>query len=226
MCKPTVIVKWKDNKSVLMASNCTGSSTTSVVKRWEKREKAYVDVSAPKVVEQYNHHMGGVDVLDQQIEFYRTFIKTKKWTIKVLIHFLDLAIVNSWRQYRNDCSANKRSRKDILPLLDFRLNIADALSSMPPKRRRSSSMDDTDNQALSEDEPPTKRHYRPAVQPSESKRYDGFDHFPVFDEKKAPRTCRLEDCGSRTKIRCEKCDTYLYLSRGKDCFKSYHKKTV
>ncbi|KAJ0183845.1 hypothetical protein K1T71_000268 [Dendrolimus kikuchii] len=177
--KPTVIVKWKDNKSVLMASNCTGSSMTSIVKRWDKRTKTYVDVSVPKVIERYNQHMGGVDVL---------------------IHFLDLAIVNSWRLYRNDCQANKLSRKDILPLLDFRLNIADGLSSIPPKERLLTS--DTENIApAAENGPPIKRHYRPANKPSEAKRYDGYDHFPVFDEIKAPRMCRYENCCSRTKIR-------------------------
>ncbi|KAJ0170540.1 hypothetical protein K1T71_013911 [Dendrolimus kikuchii] len=209
--KPTVIVKWKDNKSVLMASNCTGSSMTSIVKRWDKRTKTYVHVSVPKVIERYNQHMGGVDVLDQQMEYYRTFIKTKKWTLKVLIHFLDLAIVNSWRLYRNDCQANKLSRKDILPLLDFRLNIADGLSSIPPKERLLTS--DTENIApAAENGPPIKRHYRPANKPSEAKRYDGYDHFPVFDEIKAPRMCRYENCCSRTKIRCEKCDTFVHLT--------------
>lgn len=222
VCKPTVIVKWKDNKSVLMASNCTGSSSTSVVKRWDKRTKRYVEVSAPKVIERYNQHMGGVDVLDQQMEYYRTFIKTNKWTLKILIHFLDLAIVNSWRLYRNDCVANNLSRKDILPLLDFRLNIADGLSSTPSKERRMSS--DTENDPSLVNDLPIRRHYRPANKPSDAKRYDGYDHFPVFDEIKAPRMCRHESCSSRTKIRCEKCDTYLCISRGKDCFKSYHQK--
>lgn len=87
-----------------MAANCTFSSSSSTVKRWEKQTNTFVDVCAPKVIEyyKYNQHMGGVDVLDQQMEYYRTFIKTKKWTLKVLIHFLDLAIVTAWRLYRND----------------------------------------------------------------------------------------------------------------------------
>ncbi|GBP74274.1 PiggyBac transposable element-derived protein 3 [Eumeta japonica] len=36
VCEPTVLVKWKDNKSVLLASNCTGASHTTSVKRWDK----------------------------------------------------------------------------------------------------------------------------------------------------------------------------------------------
>lgn len=40
----TVIVKWKDNKSVIMTSNCTGSSSTTVVRRWDKNSKRYIEI--------------------------------------------------------------------------------------------------------------------------------------------------------------------------------------
>ncbi|CAB3241779.1 unnamed protein product [Arctia plantaginis] len=75
---PKVLVKWKDNKSVLIASNCTGSNCTEMVKRWDNRTRTYVDVTAPQIIQNYNRYMGGVDVLDQQVEYYRTFIKTRK----------------------------------------------------------------------------------------------------------------------------------------------------
>lgn len=164
--------------------------------------------------------MGGVDVLDQQMEYYRCFIKTKKWTLKVLIHFLDLSIVNAWRLYRNDCLANKLSRKDSMPLLDFRMNVADSLSSIPDRTRREDCEDDISAQVPRRDY----KIYRPTIAPSEAKRYDGYEHYPISDDIKAPRSCRLEECGSRSKIRCGKCDVYLCLSRDKNCFKTYHVK--
>ncbi|XP_022827512.1 piggyBac transposable element-derived protein 3-like [Spodoptera litura] len=199
VCEPTTIVKWKDNKSVLLASNCTGSSATTLVKRWDKAMKRYVDVTAPNIVRNYNQHMVGVDVLDQQMEYYRTFIKTKKWTLKLLTHFFDLALVNSWRLYRIDCNSNNYARKDTKPLLDFRLNVADALSSTPSRARRHSEDEDEDQSAA-----PRRKYkiYRPANRPSAEKRYDGYEHFPTSDDIKAPRTCRLETCSSRSKIRC------------------------
>ncbi|GBP89921.1 PiggyBac transposable element-derived protein 2 [Eumeta japonica] len=161
--------------------------------------------------------MGGVDVLDQQMEYYRTFIKTKKWTLKVLIHFLDLALVNSWRLYNNDCVANDFPRNKKVPLLDFRMDIADTLSCTPDHPRRVEGDDDS--------VPVPRREYkiyRPANAPSAAKRYDGYEHYPISDDIKAPRTCRMVNCESRSKIKCEKCDVYLCLSHDKDCFKSYH----
>lgn len=213
----TVIVKWKDNKSVIMASNCTGSSSGSTVKRWDKKQRGYIDVPAPKIIQQYNQHMGGVDILDQQMEYYRTFIKTKKWTLKVIIHFLDLALVNSWRLYKNDCVANGYSRKDTLTLLDFRFSVADTLTNFPEQDRRND-VDDSENEP-----PPINRQYRP-IRPSQGKRYDGYDHLAVFDDIKAPRSCMMEGCHSRSKIKCSKCAVYLCLSRNQNCFQFYHLK--
>ncbi|CAK1593645.1 unnamed protein product [Parnassius mnemosyne] len=73
-----VIVPWMDNKSVLAASNCTSADDHIFVKRWNKKENAYIDVRQPLIVANYNRNMGGVDVLDQSIEYNRTFMKTKK----------------------------------------------------------------------------------------------------------------------------------------------------
>lgn len=62
---PVAVVKWKDNKSVFLASNCSGVESNMVVKRWETKVRAYIDVTAPQIVANYNKYMGGVDVLNQ-----------------------------------------------------------------------------------------------------------------------------------------------------------------
>lgn len=62
--------------------------------------------------------MGDVDILDEQIEYYRTFIKVKNGYNPFF--FLDLALVNSWGLYKNNCVANNYARKDNLTILDFR----------------------------------------------------------------------------------------------------------
>lgn len=110
-------------------STLCGAQPLSEVQQWDKKAKITKAVSCPNVVSPYNKSMGGVDVLDQLIEYYRTYIKTKKWTLKVILHFMDAAIVNSWQQYRNDCRAAKISKSKTKDLLHFRLQLAEALIS-------------------------------------------------------------------------------------------------
>ncbi|GBP23682.1 PiggyBac transposable element-derived protein 3 [Eumeta japonica] len=172
--KDIVLVKWKDTKAVLTASNCTGGTEIELVQRYDKKNKCYIDVDAPKIVTTYNSFMGGVDVLDQSIEYYRSFIKTQKWTLKIILHFVDLAMVNAW------------------------FEVAETLLNTPYRDRREAS-------PLHEDpSEPRAGRYRPTTCPSVGKRLDGYEHFPAFDELKAPRTCRYEGCSSRSKIRNSK----------------------
>lgn len=46
--------------------------------------------------------MGVVDKHDQLVSFFRTFIKSKKWTMRIITHAFDMATVNSWLEYKMD----------------------------------------------------------------------------------------------------------------------------
>ncbi len=61
---------------------------------WEQKE-----YTRPKIIPIYNHGMGGTDSGDQRLQAYRPEIKTKSWIPRVLIHFLNLAIVNAYIWY-------------------------------------------------------------------------------------------------------------------------------
>ncbi|KAG5860623.1 hypothetical protein JTB14_037067 [Gonioctena quinquepunctata] len=82
--KKLCLIKWMDNKSVLMLSNAFGVEPQSSVKRWDEIRREQVEVTCPKVVSIYNKEMGGVDLADQMIEYYRSFFKTKKGSFKVI----------------------------------------------------------------------------------------------------------------------------------------------
>ncbi|XP_052737981.1 piggyBac transposable element-derived protein 3-like [Bicyclus anynana] len=222
VCDDIVVVKWMDNKSVLVASNCTSADDTVFLKRWDKSCTGYIDVSAPKTIANYNRHMGGVDILDQSMEYYRTFIKTRKWTLKVILHFIDLAVCNAWRLYKIECAATQIQSNKIMDLMEFRMQVADGLTNSPVRQRRSASSDDDQNEV--ENLVPNTPKYKRSNQPSTAKRYDGYDHLPAFEEIDNPRACRLERCRSRSKIKCEKGDVYLCLTRKQNCFAAYHKK--
>lgn len=214
-----VVVEWKDNQKVVVASTCAGIGPASKVQRWSKTEGKFIEIDCPSIIQNYNRFMGGVDICDQQMEVYRTWFKTRKWTLKLVLHLLDLSIVNSWLIYREDCRANKYPKKKIMDLLKFRMAVAESLTASPDRKRR--------DEEEEEDQQPQQKKlkiYTPSPKPIEDKRYDGYDHWPVVDNIISPRSCRLETCSSRTKTRCSKCDQYLCLSKDKECFKIYHNK--
>ena len=62
-----VLVKWFDNRSVVLASNFVGVGDEDEVERWEQKEGRFLKIKRPEVVKKYNQAMGGVDKLDQLI---------------------------------------------------------------------------------------------------------------------------------------------------------------
>lgn len=71
--------------------------------------------------------MGGVDLCDRMISFNRMKTRTNKWIIRTLLHFIDLAVVNSWILYTQDLKRGKTPAKNIPQLLDFRITLAHEL---------------------------------------------------------------------------------------------------
>ncbi|TWW69454.1 Homeodomain-interacting protein kinase 2 [Takifugu flavidus] len=118
------VVKWFDNKPVLMISAVHGTQPEDTCQRWDKKQKKYVSVSRPCIVREYNIKMGGVDLIDRMISYFRMSSRTKKWTIRMLMHFTDLALANSWLLYRKDLATCGAPRKSIMQFLEFRMDVA------------------------------------------------------------------------------------------------------
>lgn len=89
------VTQWMDNRSVLMASNFVGKGSVGQVRRWSKTRKEYIQVNRPEVIKLYNASMGGVDKMDFLIQLYRIFIRSRKWTLRVIFHFVTVAVNNS-----------------------------------------------------------------------------------------------------------------------------------
>lgn len=47
----------------------------------------------------YNQFVGGVNTFDQLMSYYSPKIRSRRWYIKVLIHFLEVAAINSYTVY-------------------------------------------------------------------------------------------------------------------------------
>ncbi|KAJ4449340.1 hypothetical protein ANN_00738 [Periplaneta americana] len=127
---------------------CVGE--TDKVRRWDNKNKKYIDVSRPKVVKLYNQSMGGVDKLDFLISLYRIFMKTRNWTLKLIFHAVDLAVCNNWLEYQADAEKLGIYKNKTLDLLHFRMRVGEALvkqeKEIPTKRGRPSNIDPKESQ--------------------------------------------------------------------------------
>ncbi|XP_070389530.1 piggyBac transposable element-derived protein 3-like [Dermacentor albipictus] len=208
------ITRWMDNRIVTLASNFIAIEEEDSVRRWNKAEKRFVDVKRPAVINAYNRSMGGVDKVDFLISLYRTTIRSRKWTLRMTFHFMNLAVVNAWLEYRRD--ADKQSILKQLDLLDFTLRVIEALSAAGPK-------------------PVTPKRGRPSLSPLQASkhprmaenrpvqdvRFDQLGHLPLHDDTRE-RRCKMEGCAGRTRIMCEKCKVHLCLTKSRNCFRAFH----
>ncbi|KAG6465036.1 hypothetical protein O3G_MSEX014896 [Manduca sexta] len=167
-----------------------------------EKENAFIDVNQPLAIANYNRNIGGVDILDQSVEYSRTFMKTKNELLS-FIHFLDLAVADYWHKYKMDCTAATIHCGQVIDLLEFKLLVAEGLMCSLNRTKRIQA-DDEDNE--NRDVNCRSERYRPANPPLEPKRYSRYEHFPEFDEIVSPRSCRMDGCETRSTIRCGKCD--------------------
>eukprot|EP00064_Thunnus_orientalis_P023460 superscaffoldBa00008893_g23703 len=110
--------------------------------------------------------------------------KTKKWKSRVITHFFDVAITNSWIQYKSDSKALNRPAKNTEQYLDFKLHLAEELSDSPEH-------DDSSEDSEEEYEPPTKM-WIPQPEPS-VRRLGAMHMLEMVDIKHAER-CRNKGC--------------------------------
>ncbi|KAL7396481.1 hypothetical protein ABVT39_006460 [Epinephelus coioides] len=215
------LVKWYDNRPVLMASNFVGVGRMDEVQRWDKKKAQFVMVSRPEVVKLYNEAMGGVDLLDQLVSLYRTEIRSKKWTLRMITHAFDMAVVNSWLEYRLDAKTANIQSKDIQDLLHFKMNVAQCLvrvhKTVAAKRGRPSMSPEPQHVP----QRPVRTPFQD-VRPLPEVQYDMVDHMPNYDEKKEATRCKMPNCTGKTHVFCDKCNIHLCFVPQRNCFKAAH----
>jgi len=221
-----VIVKWLDNRTVCLASNYLGKGEEDTAKRWDKNTSKYIEITRPAVVKEYNHSMGGVDLLDQLISLYRIFIRSRKWTLRVTMHMVDFALVNSWIEYKKDCEKNNITGKNVIDLLEFRMRVAESLIKMGQavilnKRGRPPTSNSPRN---SPSNSPVPSRRRVETRPLREIQSDRVDHMPQFDDQKEATRCKKTGCKGRTHVFCDKCKVHLCLLKIRNCYSDFHRK--
>ncbi|KAJ8876071.1 hypothetical protein PR048_023980 [Dryococelus australis] len=65
--KKVYLVRWIDNKEVLLATDFVGRNPQSRDTPYSKEEQKKIDISCPNTVKGYNTHMGGINLTDMLI---------------------------------------------------------------------------------------------------------------------------------------------------------------
>ncbi len=84
---------WMDSKGV----NLLSTFNISTMHNCRRRSKNGVNelITRPNIIELYNGNMGGTDLMDQYLQYYKSKVRGHKWPIRVLIHFIHVAAINS-----------------------------------------------------------------------------------------------------------------------------------
>lgn len=204
------VVTWNDNDIVTIGSTLCGALPTSEVKRYNRKEKKFIDIQCPKIVRVYNKHMGGVDLMDANIGRHHIRIKSKKWYFRLFYHLLDMAVINSWILY---CAVSGNS----ITQKAYRVDLATTMCKLgvldTQKRGRPSSSPREQLQAK-------RMKASMAIRPPIDVKKDKTDHWPIWDAKR--NRCKMEGCTAKTSVKCTKCNLNLCFHAGKNCFKDYH----
>lgn len=207
------LVAWRDNKIVHLVSNFAGKNPTSVVRRFEKSQKTYIDVERPFIVAEYNRHMGGVDLMDSVMGHYKIRLRSKRWFMRLFYHFLDMSMCNSWLLYRR-IHADTANTDRVLNSADFRLEIAETLVKYKRVNRLKRT---SDVEALIQD----KKKKGPCQYiPPKDVRLDQLGHWPVWTVKRL--RCKYPGCTGTAQTECEKCGIALCFNKNNNCFRSFH----
>ncbi|KAH8034580.1 hypothetical protein HPB51_025778 [Rhipicephalus microplus] len=132
----------------------------------------------------------------------------------VVVKWMD----TSWLNYKEDTKEAGYTKSQVLHLLDFRMQVAEALirGSKERKRRGRPSADASGH---------SEHHHRAAVQiPGLDVRFEQEGHWPDPQVMTNSPRCRLSGCKAKSQVQCSKCKVFLCLKAGKNCFRDFYHK--
>ncbi|XP_031350462.1 piggyBac transposable element-derived protein 3-like [Photinus pyralis] len=195
----TFLCRWNDNSVVTLVSNCEGVEPMQQAKRYSFKESKSITINQPKLIKSYNENMGGTDRMDQNVAYYRTSIRSKKWYWPLVIWGLDVAVTNSWVLYRK--MTRTLQNQPEMDLLQFRRTIAQGLLASFGRPKTT---------------PGPKKAV--SLRVSRDARFDNVGH--MIDTQNTRTRCAL--CHSTTNKKCSKCNVALHQK----CFIRFHTPTT
>ena len=86
-------MKWIGNRSVTVLSSFDSVKPMKNVKRYDRKEKKFIEDQCPAAIAYSNKHMGGVDLLDAFLSYYQINVRFEKWYHRLLWHLFDLNFI-------------------------------------------------------------------------------------------------------------------------------------
>lgn len=155
--------------------------------------------------------MVGVDLTDRMLSYCPSKGRTVTWTLRVLLHFFDLTLTNSWLQMRATKISMGIPSKDIAQFRTFKLQYGQSLIE-----RNNKSAQDRQGQVEEDEEEeqgavfPDRRMTRDL---SMERRTQGAAYLPEAT-KGIQKRCAMKKCKKKSTVYCIKCNVYLCLVDG------------
>ncbi|KAJ8913987.1 hypothetical protein NQ315_008979 [Exocentrus adspersus] len=135
-----------------------------------------ITVTRPNVIGTYNSHMGGTDLMDENISRYRIGVRGKKWWWCLFTWMLDACMQNAWQLHKKS--------KGTLPQLEFRREIVKSYLKSFGTQPKGAGRTSTSTSSVT------------LNRVSDDLRYDKRDHFVVRIPQNKRRRCAGEGCAS------------------------------
>lgn len=113
------VIKWKDRREILAISSEFNGQMEEVT---TQRGKVLMK---PKLINEYNKFMAGIDHCDQMLSYYPCEHKTLIWYKKLAVHIFQAMLLNSFHLYKKG-TGNRKS------FYEFRLKVIEKLLGPPP----------------------------------------------------------------------------------------------
>ncbi|XP_047000907.1 piggyBac transposable element-derived protein 3-like [Schistocerca americana] len=114
-----VIYRWKDNRAVNLISTCNSPSDVSTLTR-KMKDGTITNITCRIVLRDYNSSMNYVDNFDRLKSDYAIERKSKKWWMRLFLHFLDCSVTDAsimHKEIEMEQFSNKDFRREVYKIL-------------------------------------------------------------------------------------------------------------
>lgn len=174
----------------------------------KKGEYVKLTVQRPTVIAVYNHGMGGVDLADQLLSYYKTCVRTKRWFHRLLFHMFHICANNSHLLMK--ISRGLSRGEDCYTLIDFLMSLINDFSVFG-----------CDDMEKDEGDQIVKNKSHLSSLEKDFDRLSGH-HFPFRLKNESLGKCKL--CNSNSSFMSKQCGVSLCIQTNESdtCWNKFH----